>query len=506
MRRVSRSTSLQAPTGGWNTRDSIAMMDTKYAPILTNWFPYATDVLLRKGYTNHATGITGQVESLLIYSGGATDKMFACAGSSIYETTSAGAVGAAVVTSLSTARFQYQSISTSGGDFMLCVNGVDKLRGYDGTNWWADGDGTHDITGFNTVNASNILLFKNRIWMLEGNTLNAWYLGTSSIAGAATKFPLAAVARKGGYLVAADAWTIDAGYGVDDMIAFITSNGEVIVYRGTDPASASTWSLVGIWEIGAPVGKRSLFKYAGDLLVLGQDGLTPMSAALQSTRTNARVNLTDIIQPTISNSIGLYGDQFGWETIYYPQNNMILINVPIAVGGQVQYVMNTITKAWCKFEGWDANCFAIFNDELYYGGNGIVAKAWSGFTDNGAEIDGEAAQAFSYFGSPGTTKRWTMIRPVLYTDGSPSIVATINVDFQMRSNYAPLALTPITYATWDSALWDVGTWANSLSIVALWQGVAGVGYSAGVELECAASGIEVRWVSTDIVYEMGQVL
>lgn len=506
MRRVSRSTSIQAPTGGWNTRDSVANMGIQYAPILTNWFPSATDVMLRKGYTNHATGLVNQVESLMIYAGGASVKMFAAAGTNIYNATTAGAVGAAAVSGTTNARWEYQNISTSSGNYMMCVNGVEKLRGYNGTTWWQDGDGTHDITGVNTATVSDICLFKNRIWLVEGGTLNAYYLGISSIAGAAAKFPLEAVARKGGRIVSINAWTLDAGYGVDDMLAFLTSNGEVIIYRGTDPASASTWGLVGVWEIGSPVGSRSTYKYAGDLLILGQDGLTPMSQALQSTRTNATIALTNIIQPTISASIGSYSGNFGWETIYYAKNNMLIVNVPVAVGQQEQYVMNTITKTWCRFTGWNANCFAIYNDDLYFGGNGVVCKAWNTFADNGASINGEAAQAFSYFGAPGTTKRWTMIRPILYTNGTPAIAATINTDFQMRSNYAPLSYSPITSSVWGTAVWGTSTWPNSLTITGTWQGVAGVGYSAGVEFETLCSGIEVHWISTDIVYEMGGTL
>lgn len=506
MKRISKSVSIPSPTGGWNTRDSIASMDIKYAPVLTNFFPYATDLMLRKGYTNHATGIVNQVETLMVYSGGTSDKMFAAAGGSFFNATNPGAIGAAVVTGLSNARWQYQNISNAGGKFMMCVNGIDKLRGYDGTSWWTDGDGTHDITGFDTVKASNIVLFKNRMWLIETGTLNAYYLGTNSIAGAATKYPLDSVARKGGYIVSADAWTMDAGYGMDDMLVFVTSNGEVLVFRGTDPASAATWGLVGVWEIGSPVGSRSLLKFAGDLLILGQDGLTPMSAALQSTRTNAKVALTNIIQPTISNSISLYGASFGWQSIYFPKNNMLLINVPVSVGSQQQYVMNTITKAWCKFTGWNANCFAIFNDDLYFGGNGVVCQAWDGFTDNSTNINGEAAQAFSYFGNPGLTKRWNMMRPILSTDGAPSVVGRINTDFQMRSNYSPLSIVPVTSSTWDSAVWDYAIWADSLAISGLWQGVSGVGYAGGVEIECAANGVEMHWISTDINYEVGGTL
>src|SRR5574343_116749 len=166
MRMRSRSSSIPAPVGGWNARDSLAEMSPIDAASLENWFPTTTDVMVRKGYSQHATGMGSQVETIMTYSGGATDRMFAAtANGKFYNVTSAGAVGAAAVSGLSNGRWEYQNISTSGGNFLLAVNGTDKLRGYDGTNWWTDGDGSHDITGVETAGAYNITLFKNRIWM-----------------------------------------------------------------------------------------------------------------------------------------------------------------------------------------------------------------------------------------------------------------------------------------------------------------------------------------------------
>jgi len=508
MRANARSVSVPAPVGGWNARDSLADMAPTDAASLTNWFPSTTEVMVRKGYSRFATGITGQVESLLNYAGGSADKLFAVnAGGSIYNVTSGGAVGAAVVTGLSNGRMEYQNISTSGGNFMLCVNSANKLRGYNGTTWWTDGDGTHDITGIDTSTVSNISLFKNRIWMIEENTLNAWYLPTSSIAGAALQFPLQSVARKGGYLVDMCPWTIDAGYGVDDLLVFVTSKGETIVYKGTDPSSIASWSLVGVWESGAPVGNRCLMKYEGDLLIIGQDGLAPMSGSLQSSRVNPKVQLTDKIQWAVSDAVTNYGSNFGWETLYYPKQNMLIMNVPVSAGSnQEQYVMNTITKNWARFTGWGANTWCLFQDAPYFGGNGFVGKAWNTLADNGSNITSTAAQAFSYLNSPGRLKRFTMIRPILNTDGNPGISANLNIDFQIDTTSSPISTTPITGATWDTATWDSGVFSGGLAITKLWQSATGLGYAAGTQLTCATNGIDLRWVSTDIVYEQGGIL
>jgi hypothetical protein len=248
-------------------------------------------------------------------------------------------------------------------------------------------------------------------------------------------------------------------------------------------------------------------KYEGDLLLIGQDGLSPMSAALQSSRTNPKVQLTDKIQWAVSDAVTNYGSNYGWETLYYPKQNMLIMNVPVSTGSsQEQYVMNTITKNWTKFTGWNANCWALFQDNPYFGGNGYVGKAWDTLADNATNITSTAAQAFSYYRTPGKLKRFTMIRPILNTDGSPGVSANLNIDFQIDTTSTPISTTPVTGATWDTSLWDPGLFSGGLAISKLWQSATGVGYAAGPQLTCATNGIQLRWVSTDIVYEQGAIL
>lgn len=501
-----RAVSLPAPVGGWNARDPLGEMAPADAVTLINFWPRTSDVQIRKGYTKSATGFSTQVESLMAYSGAATSKLFAAEGSSIYNITTPGAIGAADVTGLTSSRFEYVNVATSGGNFMLAVNGSDKLRGYNGTSWWIDGDGTHDITGVDTSTCTYISTHKTRVWMIQANTLLAWYLAVNSIAGAATSFSLQSIARKGGYLIAMGNWTIDAGYGVDDLTVFVTSKGEVIIYRGTDPSSASTWALVGIYEIGAPVSRRCLLKWQGDLLLITQDGIVPMSAALQSSRVNPRVAITDKIQSAVSSATATYATNFGWDLAYYAKANMLILNVPITEGNlQEQYVMNTITKAWARFSGWNANCWEIFNDEPYFGSNGFVGKAWDGLVDNTSNIDATGKQAFNYFGERGKLKRWTMIRPIIQTNGSPSLSMALNIDFEDEGTMAALSYTAAG-SLWDTAVWDTDVWGGGLVVQKSWQGVNGVGYCAAPRLQASSQGIDVFWTASDIVMEPGAIL
>jgi hypothetical protein len=500
--------SLPAPIGGWNARDSLANMAPTDAVTLNNFFPGVSNVNLRGGYSKHATGLPSQVETLMTYSGAATNKMFAISDGKIYDVTSAGAVGAAAVSGLSNSRWEYINVTTPGGNYLMAVNGTDKPRLYDGSTWTAlDGSSTPAITGVTTTTLSNITLFKNRVWFIQKDTLKAWYLPTLAVGGAAQEIDLSAVAKLGGNLVALGTWTIDAGYGVDDNLVFVTNQGEVIVYRGTDPSSASTWALIGVWLVGAPISKRCMMKYGGDLLLLTLDGLFPLASALQSSRLDPNVALSDKIQGAFATAAQNYKSNFGWGMMYNAFNNALIVNIPVSTGSQEQFVMNNITKAWCRFTGWAANTFAILNDLLYFGGNQYVAKAWTtgstGYVDDTSNIDGLALQAFNYFDSRGVKKYFTRARPSIFSTGQPAINIDINVDFDLSISTAALAYSPITSAVWDSGTWDVSLWGQDDIISNQWQGVTGIGYCASVQMNSSSKNLSLQWASTDVVYQIG---
>ena len=504
--------SIPAPVGGWNARDSLANMDPMDAVTLVNYFPTVSNCVLRGGYSKWATGFTGQAQSLLSYSGGATNKLFAVVGTpslSIYDVTAGGAVGAAVVSSLTNAIWEYTNVATTGGNYLYAVNGVDKPRLYDGTTWTAiDAASTPAITGVTTTTLDNITLFKNRLWFIQKNTLKAWYLPTSAVGGAAQSLDLSSIAKFGGHLVDLDTWTIDAGYGVDDNLAFVTSNGEVIVYRGTDPASDATWALAGVWKLGSPISKRAMLKWGGDLLILTYDGLMPMAASLQSSRLDPRVALSNKIQGAITKAATEYGGTHaavGWQVFYNAKQTAVWINVPVLEGSQQQqYVMNTITTSWCQFKGWEANVWETYDDDPYFGGNGYVGKAWdSTYADNNANISANVLQAFNYLGSRGVQKYFTRARPSIFTDGNPAISMGINVDFDVQNNATPLSYSASAMGLWDSGTWDAAVWGDDLQITNNWQGVTGLGYCGAVLLTSASTGLQIEWASTDVVYQSG---
>ena len=364
------------------------------------------------------------------------------------------------------------------------------------------------ITGKNSNTFAYVNLFKERLYFVEKNSLSFWYLPVDSINGAVTAFPLGGIFKKGGYLQAMGTWTIDAGYGVDDLAAFVTSNGEVAIYKGSDPSDPDDWALIGIWNIGQTFARKCLFKYGGDLLLLTEDGLVPLSAGLQSTRLDPRVNITDKIFFAISQAADQYANNFGWQINYFAKVNMLIVNIPVT-GGSEQYVMHNITKSWARFTNINANCWELSGDDIYFGANGFVGKFYDTNADAGTNITAFVQQAYSYFDSRGQQKRFTLVRPILQTDnGLPTVLCGISTDFDTVNLTSQISFNPLILdiGEWDVDKWDDANWGGGLVTTKIWQGVTGLGYAGSVSLNVVSQRIEFHWASTDFVMERGGVL
>lgn len=365
------------------------------------------------------------------------------------------------------------------------------------------------ITGVDPTKLISVTAFKNRLWFVEQGSSRIWYLPTLSIGGAAQQLDFGSLFSAGGYLMAMGDWSLDAGYGMDDYAVFISSMGQVAVYRGTDPASASTWSMVGIFDVGSPIGRRCLMKYAGDLTLICQDGLAPLSKALMSSRVNSQEMLTDKIQHAISDYISSYGQNFGWEVALFPKENMLLVNIPISPSISVQAVMNTISGAWSRFSGWNAACFELHGDFLYYGTAGGVCKAWDTNADAGTNINFNAQQSFNYFGGSGQQKKVNMVRPIISTDGQLTILFGVNADFETSDPLGLPTFSPVNPApaVWDSALWDgAGVWGGEMVIKRDWQTAFAIGFCLAGHMKGYSKDVRLRWASTDYLVDRGGVL
>jgi hypothetical protein len=499
----SSSASLPPPVGGWNTRESLADMPPHHAVIMDNWFPGTEKITVRRGNSAFSTGMSGNVESLIEYiPTTGTGQLFAANAGNIYDVTSAGAVGSAVVSSMTNDRWQYVNMGTSAGQFVRLFNGADTPRLYDGSSW-----ATTAITGTG-LTAANLIWgnsHQSRLWCGEEDSLDAWYLAVNAVSGAATKFPLAGIANRGGYIMAMGTWSIDAGDGKDDVAVFLTSEGEAIVYQGTDPAAVATWSLIGVFAIGKPIGRRCMVKAGTDLILITQDGFVPLSGILTKDRSQARlVALSDQINSVVNDAVRTAGTVYGWQAVLYPRSTMLLFNVPQTTTKSHQYAFNTITGAPTRFTGINAVCWGMRDDVLYWGGmNGTVNKFDDGVDDLGSNIETDVLQAFNYFKSPQNTKIFKNAEPIFESNGDPNAAIDMNVDFQVAVPTGVATASVVGSASWGVGRWGIGLWGSASQVFRGWRGVRGSGRAGAIRIRINTNSSRPSWIATNFTFVKG---
>lgn len=585
------SESVPAPVGGINARDALANMPPTDAVTAVNVFGQTSYVQIpRNGDSVVATGMPGAVETVMGYNGTFHTRLFAVSGGNIYDITTPGAVGAAVVSGLANSRLQHAMFNAGGGNVLLWANGGDQPQWYNangaitGLNTLVGGSGyaggfsttvtnapftggtgagatgnftitagvvtavalnnpgtgyavndtlgvnptslgaggsgfsikvatladgwaatTISGTGLNPHNLITVTVFKQRVWCVEKNSMNVWYSGVTAFQGTFTLLPLGALFKKGGVLVNMATWTIDNVSGIDDYGVFFTSEGEVAVYQGYDPSQQATWSLVGIFNIGRPIGTRCYTKYASDILVITADGLTPLSKAMLTDRTQEDAQLTYKILNAINADVQSFKANFGWQVIDYPLGNKIILNVPDSFNTTIhQWVMNSVAKSWWRFQNWNANCWELQQDSLYFGENTRVFLADVGLSDNGTAISIDCKPAFSYFNAPGKLKNFHMAQGVFQANALINPQITLNVDFNDVINPSP-PFTGNSTSPWDTSAWDVTPWAGDATSISIknWQGIVGLGYAASGRISMLLSNVSAQWFATNYLMSPG---
>ncbi|RYG88114.1 MAG: hypothetical protein EON59_05415 [Alphaproteobacteria bacterium] len=603
--RRSQLKSFSAPVAGWISNRALARPQepgqAQGAAILDNFFPRATGVILRRGSRLYATLGDGSKPALSLFSYntgairrlfGATDEMiaeittiqFADNGEIVnedgdYITTEDGdyfgwSSTEPIMSGYTGGNWIVAQFATTGGIYLIGVNGVDEGFIYDGTNFYPNAPGgmtaipydglvvpftvgatvvgstsgasatiyrveedrlivrnvlngpfddgetiidtdsgsatVSDATyiaapgvtfpdGLTTADMSYVWTYKNRLWFAQTDSMNAWYLEqVDAIGGNAAPFPLAGVFARGGTLLFGQSWSLEAGGegGLSEQVVFVSDEGEVAVYQGSDPAEAATWSKVGVYRIGKPLGNRAFLRGGGDLAISTSVGLVPLSKAIQ-------LDVTSLNTATVSYGIAdAWSDATelrslnNWQAELWPEQKMALIAPPATQDAPlpVVFVSNTETGAWARFTGWDAKCMEVFGGRLFFGGSGgKVLIANVGGDDQGETYTGSVLPLYEDLGSPASLKVPTMGRAVVRgTTKIPGQVRFMS-DFGMVLPDAPDAVLIASVANiWGTGKWGSSVWGGGLSdVVSMdWSSLGGRGAACSIAYQVTSGEVQ----------------
>ena len=504
--RVSTQRAIPAPVGGWDAQSPLADMPAENAVILDNFIPRAGYIECRRGYRRWQE-LPVVTETIMAYRG-SNAKLFAAAGNAIYDVTVDGGSEAIVYNTALNARWQWINFANDAGPFIIAANGAQAPIYYNGTIWQDSViTGTSGSITLNPETLVDVMEHKGRAFFVQQDSLRVWYLAPNAIQGTANLLDLGPIFDKGGTILCQATWTVDGGAGADDLAVWVTTEGQVAVYQGVDPSDANDWALVGVYDVGYPLSRRSLTKYGSDLVILTSDGVIPLTQALNLDRAQENlIALTQRIQNAFQLATQKYRTNFGWEGVLYPKWSLAIFNVPLTeLGTSHQYVQNIQTGAWCRFTGVNAYTWTVWEDSIYFGGTNGVYLWDTGYTDDDRDIVCDLKTAFNYFGSRGTLKKFQMLQPVLRISQGVEPAIEMLTDFKERIPEATPTIVRISGSIWDGGLWDQAFWGSEGETVDSWTTVTGIGYCGSVRIRvrieargiALATGEEEDLVSSD---------
>lgn len=595
--RKAQVVSFPPPTAGWISNQNLIAntSNTPGAVVLDNFWPTPQTVRIRRGCALYSQPSgASDITSMMAYDNGSAQKLFACAGGSIWDVTS-GDAPVEVVSGLIGGEWSYTQFATDGGVFLIAVNGADPMQLYDGTRWWSitganilqlqagtvtkapsNGEtltgGTSGATGtvtyisgaqiyvtstngksfssgetvtgssgasfvlsadsqvwwtgitpksgssissIQTSQFSFVWSYMSRLYFVQRNSMNFWYLEAAAIGGDALPYPMGAIFPEGGSLLFGSSWSLDnsSSNGLSEQCVFVTDAGEVAVYQGIDPNLSTTWGKVGLYRVDKPRGKRAFIRNGGDLLIATDAGLIPLTQAVERNPSNLAPGAVSYpVQDAWMQYVSERPDR-NWQMVVWPEMQMVAVAIPAASGYEPYLlVVNMNTSGWARFTNWNALCFATFGGQLYFGTTaGRVAAAWQTGFDMDTPFTAIYAPLFhdlgGTFGAKMPRDASVMMR------GSYDVTWSISMmyDYVLTIPAAPAAAQVTNDGVWAEGIWNQSLWGQGTDMrpQKKWSPVAGMGYAISPCLQITSGNLlpfDNEIVRVDVTYLAGGLL
>ena len=479
-----QSVTLAAPIGGLNTIDAGASMPPTDCILLYNMVAAEYGLRTRLGYREWCTGLGDEVRTLLPFTGsaknGSRDRLFAVTPAGIWDVTASSNAPTQVVGGGSGVAWNMVDPAAGTGSGCVFVNFqgahfllyCDEANGYytytESTTTWtrvtyAASPGAGQVGGLGPDGAtpvdpgmfSYVTVWQNRVWFVQRDTGYAFYGGVGALYGALQPFTFGGRFKSGGDLRGLYNWTIDGGSGSINSLVAISGGGDVVIYQGTDPSSAASFGLKGVWSLGGggvPAGRRIATDFGGDVLVLSTVGLIPLSRLVSGNPVFDRSQYATQKVANLFNQAASAGRMLpGWSVYLHPEDNTLLVNVPQPDGTMQQLAMSLATKGWSIYRDMPVMLSnGAWGGQLYFGTtdgrvcvntdylDGVTLATPGAYTP----IQWEVLSAFQNLGSQ-RKKRVHHIRPTFISlGGAPPYTAQARFGYDFTElNSVPAVVT-----------------------------------------------------------------
>lgn len=247
-----------------------------------------------------------------------------------------------------------------------------------------------------------------------------YYGDVGAVMGTLTKYPLSQLGNVTGKIVAMQSLTVDAGNGMNDVLAIFTSTGQIIVYEGLNPGDENDWRLSGRVQAATPVSPFAFAQVGGDLWMLSSHGMVSVGDSLRS---SVLALVSDIGRP-IATMIAerLAEGPADWRMVAAHDGSSIIINQVMNAAAR-QIVYRTTGR------GWDTMNMAA-RDFHNLGGN-LEVTGFDGrlgkLSEKGSEEEMTALWTSSWFDA-GRNAHVHYVKPTIRSKAPAEVTITVLSD------------------------------------------------------------------------------
>jgi hypothetical protein len=358
-----------------------------------------------------------------------------------------------------------------------------------------------------SVSSLNIVVsHMNRLFFADTGNLAIYYLPIQAKSGELKLFPLNAIFRRGGSIRAMATWSIDGGNGPDDVLVIFSSNGECVIYSGTDPAT--NFKTVGRFDFDAPMSKHSITRYGGELYVLISTGLVPMSTMLKA-ESDQLGQSEKGVTTLFSKAANAFRSDLGWATFLNPSSGRLYCNIPQGAKNRYMQMVRHMPKAiWATWDGIPARCWGWLDPYIYFADDsGNVYEMHPTYlNDDGKAIKVDVQMAWSSFKTP-AKKSFKAIQTYISTDGAPQPVIDIKTEYDFTDGVNQPDINEIPEGSyWDVSDWNTAEWATGERAITIWNGVAGRGRVGAVRMTHTVQNATFAIKGWEIIFEAGTLI
>ena len=345
----------------------------------------------------------------------------------------------------------------------------------------------------------------NRLFFADNSNLAIYYLPLQQKSGVVKVFPLNAMFRRGGSIRAMYTWTVDGGAGMDDHLVIFSSNGECVIYKGTDPDT--NFSLVGIYRFDSPMSKHSVAQYGGELYVLISTGLVPLSSMLRAESDRLGQSERSVTSLFLNNAIAYRSDQ-GWQAFLNPSSGRMFCNMPQGAPNRYRQMVRHMPKSvWTTWSGVPARCWNWLDPFVYFGddsGN-VYEMHPMHLSDGGNGIRVDVQMAWNNF-KTASDKHFKGVTTYYASDGDvhPTIDVKVSYDSTTPQNTPDIGDTA-EGADWNIADWNTASWATGERELSFWNGVKSLGHVGAVRMTAVLTNSSFKIRGWDVEFEKGVI-